>query len=810
MASSSRRSHAGIFSTLLRFLTALLVAFLTVPFVGWATAPANAGVPGACDTNNGLGKLFEFSQNTQEGRGGSWINGALNQQNSNYAEGDYVPQRAILTDVPAGENELVFTYDATKSGLHAYDFADHLAILDEPGATVAWDAPAPTPPVPLPSYDNADGTATVVVHVTFQVPQGTDGTMTITWDGHIAAELDYGPNSGAGTISGAPYHFSLETINCASSGQHDNQLMADAVAAGHITVVKDAQPDTATPFHFSITPGGAASDFDLVDNGDPATSSITFRVPPGVFNIAELNLPAEWGLTQINCVDAGGNSTLTDVPGHSATATVVDDGTTTCTFVNAQFVPHWLLTKSSDKPVNVMPGDSITYTLHVTNDSQATVQSATVTDDLSAVLDDATISLPLASGLALNGTTLTWTVPTPIAPGDSRAVSYTVTVNDGAWNVDIDNLATPGPGGDCPTPAECTTHHETPPVTTFVVKKVDFETGAPLAGAYFQLWIDKGLIGVLEPAVDVKVGAEEITGADGLASWDELLAGPYLVQETVAPPGYALPAVTVHAVTIETGEGARDWTLDPFVVEDPSVGHLAIVAKKQYEKNPNTGEWELSDGVIDYGRQVKYIVKVEASGTKLFHNVTVTDYIPGYNPNDTHQFGTGSTMKATLVAGSAKCNGFACNVTVGADHKVTWKVPGDLKNASGTVEMIVVFPSAPKPVPYDEDGLFSNSLWNVGFLDYDEAVANTPGSRVLAGASAKAITMHHVHLKSNEVIIQAQLIEPPPGVVPCTKNCLPNTGSSPYLLQLGGLGGLTLLAGTALLIRGRRREEPTA
>jgi len=804
MTSTLRRSNAGTFSTLLRFLTALLVAFLAVPFVGWTASQANAGTPGVCDTNNLLGDVTNFQQNTMEDRSGDWINGALNQQNSVYAEGDYVPQWAILTDIPAGENELVFTYDATKNGLHAYDFVDHLAILDEPGATIIWDAPAPTPPVPLPSYDNADGTATVVVHVTFQVPAGTDGNMTITWDGHIASELDYGPNSGAGTISGAPYHFSLETLNCASAGQQDNQLMADAVQAGYITVIKDAIPDGPTDFHFSIQPGGAASDFDLDDDADPTLpNTVTYRVPPGVFNISEVNLPAEWGLTGLTCVDTGGNSSSTSLGTATATATVVDDGTTTCTFVNEQFVPHWTLTKTSNQPTLVMPGDSITYTLHVTNDSQATIQSAVVTDDLSDVLDNATISLPLASGLALNGTTLTWTVPTPIAPGDTRTVSYTVTVNAGAWNVDINNLATPGPGGDCPTPADCTTHHETPPVTTFVVKKVDFETGAALAGAHFVLWIDKGTIGVKD-AADVSLG-EEITGPNGLASWDELLAGPYLIQETQAPPGYALPAVTIHAVTIETGEGARDWTLEPYIFEDPSVGHLAVVAKQQYEKNAN-GNWVLSDGVTDYGTQVKYVVRLEATGTKLFHNVKVTDWVPGFNPNDSHVFGDGSTMKASLVPGSAKCLGITCNISVSPGHLVTWAVPGTVKDQKWSVEMIVNFPKAPVPTPFDADGFFNNSLWNVGFLDYDEAVANTPVARVLA----KAATLHHVHLRSNEVVITATLVEPPPGVVPCTQNCLPNTGSSPYLLQLGGLGGLALLAGSALVIRGRRRQEPTA
>jgi len=178
--------------------------------------------------------------------------------------------------------------------------------------------------------------------------------------------------------------------------------------------------------------------------------------------------------------------------------------------------------------------------------------------------------------------------------------------------------------------------------------------------------------------------------------------------------------------------------------------------------------------------------------------------VPGFNPNDTHVFGTGSTMNASLVPGSAKCIGFDCTVSVNAAHLVTWKA-GTVKNATGTVEMIVNFPKAPDPIPFDSEGFFNSSLWNVGFLDYDEAVASTPGSRV----AAKAITTHHVHLRSNEVIIKATLVKPPPIISPCTSHCLPNTGSAPYLLQLGALGGLALVAGTALLVRGRRRVEVT-
>jgi fimbrial isopeptide formation D2 family protein/uncharacterized repeat protein (TIGR01451 family) len=291
-------------------------------------AIAPTGVAGVCDTNVGAGKVTNFQQNTQEDASGSWINGALNANNSDYAEDDFVPQRVVITDLTPGEHELTFTYDVTKGDLYAYDFVDHLAI-DEAGATIDWDAPAPVPPV-----SEIDP---VLVHITFTLPIGTDGDVIIRFDGHIAAELDYGPDMGAGTINGAPYHISLQELNCASAGQQDNQLMAAAVDAGEITVIKDAVPDSPTDFQFEIVPGGAASSFFLDDDNDGALpNTVTFRVAPGTYNTSEINIPGGWELTGLVCDFANGNSGSTDLGSATATTTVVDDGHTTCTFTNSR------------------------------------------------------------------------------------------------------------------------------------------------------------------------------------------------------------------------------------------------------------------------------------------------------------------------------------------------------------------------------------------------------------------------------------------------------------------------------------------
>ena len=72
------------------------------------------------------------------------------------------------------------------------------------------------------------------------------------------------------------------------------------------------------------------------------------------------------------------------------------------------------------------PGDTVTYTLTVTNTSDAVVNT-TVTDDLSDVLDNAAIGT-IGTGGVLDGTTLTWTIAN-LAPDAVTTLTYTVTVD---------------------------------------------------------------------------------------------------------------------------------------------------------------------------------------------------------------------------------------------------------------------------------------------------------------------------------------------------------------------------------------------
>jgi len=119
-----------------------------------------------------------------------------------------------------------------------------------------------------------------------------------------------------------------------------------------------------------------------------------------------------------------------------------------------------------------LPGDVVEYTVSVTNIGQVAYAAgslASFTDDLSSVLDDATLTGPLPSGATLSDSTLSWSGE--LAVGETVEVTYSVTVNDPiSGDQQLVNAVVPsGPGGSCEDPADCVT--ETP-VQAYSVSKV--------------------------------------------------------------------------------------------------------------------------------------------------------------------------------------------------------------------------------------------------------------------------------------------------------------------------------------------------
>lgn len=363
---------------------------------------------------------------------GAWQNGNLNGNNSAYAEGDWVPRRAIVDIQTPGEPAtVVVQIDKIVNGKYAFD-----ALRVDSGATII-------------GIQNNGAT----INYTLQFAADTAGPHTILFSTHIASELDYGPGMGAGSINGSPYHTRIIELSCGNVGQQDRSMKSDAVKAGNITIVKKADPADGTKFNFALTsPYASTSDIYLADG-----ESVTYRVGVGEATVTE-NVPAGWELYDVSCVGGAGAT----YNGSTATVPVADGDNWVCTFTNmlpkyedlvvtktatasytAKF--NWGIEKTAEPASTiVMPGGSalIAYTVKVSE----------LGIDYSAAQVTGQISIENPNGVAIeivdvtdavdNGGTCTLTAPTSVPALSTVSVNYTCTYPDGAIPADGTNTAT--------------------------------------------------------------------------------------------------------------------------------------------------------------------------------------------------------------------------------------------------------------------------------------------------------------------------------------------------------------------------------
>ena len=225
-----------------------------------------------------------------------------------------------------------------------------------------------------------------------------------------------------------------------------------------------------------------------------------------------------YGVTLTNLVTAAGSETC---PPPQA------DPEPECS--TTHYTPGYTLTKACDPAdgATVQPGDTVTYTLTVTNNSDGVVTGAIVTDDLTDVLDNATLdeaSITPTGQATLTGTTLTWNVPT-LQPDATATLAYTVTVDDDAFNETLANVATPGPGGECVEDADCTTSHPTPGyVLTKASDPADGATVQPGDTVTYTLTVTNTSDGV-------------VTGATVTDNLSDVLDNATLDEASITPTG---------------------------------------------------------------------------------------------------------------------------------------------------------------------------------------------------------------------------------------------------------------------------------
>ncbi|WP_308797483.1 COG1361 family protein [Agromyces silvae] len=228
-------------------------------------------------------------------------------------------------------------------------------------------------------------------------------------------------------------------------------------------------------------------------------------------------------------------------------------------------VPAYVIwaTAEPESEATVQPGAMIRYRLHAWNRfSNSPVVGATAIDDLSAVLEHATLEEPLPEGLERDGDRLIWHLPElPPASGYSTA-SFSVIVDRGEWSAELASRVEPGQGGYCWSPGgpdldgtaipssalsadapACSTVHRTPDVDVRISKSAE-----PGAGR------GEPVTSGARPAdtISYEVTVEN-AGAEPAYEIDVIDLLPHGV--TVAPE-------TIRVTTLPDPAAAAQWTID--------------------------------------------------------------------------------------------------------------------------------------------------------------------------------------------------------------------------------------------------------
>src|SRR5699024_4070546 len=131
------------------------------------------------------------------------------------------------------------------------------------------------------------------------------------------------------------------------------------------------------------------------------------------------------------------------------------------------------------------PGAPVPSPVPAETTSAADVDAVVVSDDLSGVLGNASFDgfgIDDAGNATRDGNDLTWDVGT-LGAGETRTISYTVTVDADAHGVSIGNVVTGDgdqPPEDCVEDGPCETTHNTPATWT-LSKESDPASGSEVA-----------------------------------------------------------------------------------------------------------------------------------------------------------------------------------------------------------------------------------------------------------------------------------------------------------------------------------------
>ncbi|MCD9034021.1 DUF11 domain-containing protein, partial [Luteimonas sp. Y-2-2-4F] len=545
---------------------------------------------------------------------------------------------------------------------------------------------------------------------TFTLPAGAaPGSYSVVYTATVDADAQTSvANAVVPTGGGDPTDPGAPPPSCGNcSTEHPLASAIHVAKSANPPTGSEVSPNDTIAYTLTVTVANAATT-EVLTLVDTLGAGLTFGAvtDPGAFacsgaltcTLPAGTAPGIHALTYTATVDADATGTVGNVvtasnpPGGSDP----DPVCTTCE-TEHEIVPTSIaVTKSADPAPGseVLPGDTLTYTLTVTVSNSVTTEELTLVDTLGAGLSFGAVTD--AGAFACTGA-LTCTLPAGTLPG-SYALSYTATVDaDATGTVGNAVTASNPPGGNDPDPVctSCETEHPISATSVAVTKSSDPASGSEVspgdtltytltvtvsnsATTEVLTLVDTLGAGLTFGAV-TDVGAFACSGALTCTLPAGTLPGSYVLRYTATVDAAATGTVG-NVVTASNPPGGNDP--DPVctscATEHEVVATAIVVAKSS---DPASGSQ------VSPGDTLAYTLTVTVSNSATTEVLTLVDTL-----------GAGLTFGAVTDAGAFACTGaLTCTLPAGTlpgSYALRYTATVDA-GATGTVGNVVTASNPP-------------------------------------------------------------------------------------------------------------------
>ncbi|MCW2495751.1 putative Ig domain-containing protein [Jatrophihabitans sp.] len=666
-----------------------------------------------------------------------------------------------------------YSVSVTNSGATAFP----VAALTEPFADLLDDA----------SY-NGDATATtgsVAVTgpgLTWTGALAVGATSTITYSLTVH-QADGGNNLITGSITSG-----TAGSNCPVSGS--DPRCSSTVAVARLVIVQSYPQQTTTPgslLHLTATFTNTGQvPYTGISISSPSADTVDDAIPSGdqVASSGRLTLSSS-AITWSGSIAVGAVVTVTgtltvqnpDLGNKAITGTLVSaapgnncpsgGSDSRCTALTTVLVPGLTITKTANTTA-VAPGGSVGYTITVHDSGQTDYPSASISDPLAAVLNDAAYNLDAAANIGVvsySGSTLSWSGA--LLVGQTATITFSVTLSGvGSDDKSLQNVVSSTTVGSNCAPASTndacrSVVVELTPALT-IVKTAD-RRNATLGSmvTYTVVVTDTGqtqypaaaftdpLSGVLDDAGynhDAVAGSGTVgyDSGTGVLSWSGLLT-----------PGQS--STITYSVTIRNPDTAGDFTLLN-TVTSPSLGSncaagagdsrcTATVSVTNAVSLTFTKTANVASTVA--GAVVSYTVTVTNSSSTSVTAANFTDSLSGVLDDATYDNNTVASGGSAALTGSA----------------LVWG--GDV----GALSSVSVTYSVTVRAPPGGDQILTGAVSSTSLAGSDNCLAASTDPRCTSTVPVAALLLEQHYSESSTT----------PGALVHLSATFTNTGQFPYV-----------------------------